>query len=209
MGSKEEKLKALDVYLEQRKTRQYVGRLTNEKKWIFEYSEAYLLSSHPIPVGPELPVTEKNFSSNKLFPSFEDRIPSKRNPAYSEYCKSEGISPDETDPLVLLTTIGRKGPSSFIFIPVYSSTFDRFDLIRFRKSLKLSIREFAMLFNVSSASIHRIESGKVEGKEVLKRIEIYEKFPEVTLFEVDRNGEMLHTDSKEFVELQVRKWLRR
>ena len=48
-----------------------------------------------------------------------DRIPSKENPAYPDYCKSQGISVNETNPIILLIAIGKRGPSTFIFEPVF------------------------------------------------------------------------------------------
>jgi HipA-like protein len=209
MEFKDKKIEALDVYLDQRKSRKYVGRLTKKKKWYFEYSESYLLSTHPIPIGPEIPVTNQIHESRMLFPSFEDRIPSRKNPAYVEYCKATGLSPEEKDPLILLSTIGAKGPSSFIFVPVRSMPqFGRFDLIRFRKSLSLSVREFALLFDVSTSIVNKIETGKADGKEILKRIEIYYRFPEVAMYEIQKNGILVHANQREYVENQVRKWIK-
>ena len=123
-------IKAVNVYLERKKTRQYAGQLTKQnKKFVFEYDKAYRCSNYPIALGPDIPFTKKKHISSKLFPSFEDRIPSKRNPAYPEYCQSVGISPSEKNLLVLLSTIGRRGPSSFIFTPVFETQeFSREDL---------------------------------------------------------------------------------
>ena len=88
--------KAVDVYLEKRGTRHYVGRLSKSNRhFVFEYDEAYRYSDNPLPIGPDLPIDKKTHSSLKLFPSFEDRIPSKQNPAYKEYCQSVGISSSE------------------------------------------------------------------------------------------------------------------
>ncbi|MCB1107049.1 MAG: hypothetical protein KDK76_03020, partial [Chlamydiia bacterium] len=55
------------------------------------------------------------YFSKSLFVPFLERIPSKNNPSYPEYCQSVGISVDEENVFVLLSTIGRRGPSSFIF----------------------------------------------------------------------------------------------
>ena len=49
-------------------------------------------------------------TSSVLFPSFADRIPSQKNPAYKEYCQDVGISPFEKDAFVLLSTLGKKSP---------------------------------------------------------------------------------------------------
>ena len=84
--------------------------------------------------------------------------------------------------------LGRKGPSSFIFAPVYDHAFTKDDLKAFRKKLQLSIRDFAKLFDFSPVTISRIESGKSSGKDTLKRVELYYLFPEVALYEVSRFG---------------------
>ena len=58
------KIEAVDVYLEKRKTREYVGRLSREgKKFIFIYNDSYLYKGKAIPLGPDLPLTKKKFIS--------------------------------------------------------------------------------------------------------------------------------------------------
>ena len=65
--------KAVDIYLEKRKTRQYVGRLQQEKrKFVFRYDAAYLHIDNPISLGPDLPLNQQKYTSSKLFPSFAD-----------------------------------------------------------------------------------------------------------------------------------------
>jgi DNA-binding transcriptional regulator YiaG len=188
----------IEVYLERRKSRDYVGRLSRIKGeskpgFEFEYNEAYLLKKNSIPLGPEFPLTKRMFHSKKLFASFEDRIPSRENPAYSEYCESAGVSPNETDPLVLIATIGRRGPSSFVFERVKTNLITGTEIANFRQELSLTIREFAAAFGTSPASIQQLEIGKGSGKELLKRLEIYIKFPAVALYEVRKNRAALHT----------------
>ncbi|MCY4524897.1 MAG: HipA N-terminal domain-containing protein [Halobacteriovoraceae bacterium] len=192
---------AVDVYREFRKKRKYVGRLMkNKDKFIFKYDEGYRYEKNAISLGPDIPLTSMQKSSSKLFASFEDRIPSRENPAYKEYCHDMGISPREKDPLVLLSTIGRKGPSCFVFTPVYDDDLGIKDLIQFRKDLRFSIREFADSFDFSFATIHRIERGKTTGKDALKRIRLYYEFPEVALCEIGRYGGRINDDAREHVE---------
>ena len=195
-------VKAVNVYLERKKTRQYAGQLTKQKsKFVFEYDKDYRSSSYPIALGPDLPFTKRRHTSSVLFPSFEDRIPSKRNPAYPEYCESVGISPSEKDLLVLLSTIGRRGPSSFVFTPVFEDkSFTAKDLKKFRKALKLSIRDFSKLFDISSASIYRIENNKASGKSVLKRISDYCKSPKTSLEKIKQTGFQINEGKRKFVE---------
>ncbi len=196
-------IKAVNVYLEKRQTRQYAGRLTQKnKKFIFEYDEAYRHCKNPIALGPDIPLTKKRHISTVLFPSFEDRIPSKRNPAYKEYCQYFDIAPSEKNPLILLSTIGQRGPSSFIFTPVYEDqNFSKKDLKKFRKDLKLSIRDFAALFDVSFASIYRIENNKTSGRDILKRIADYYKSPDTALEKIKQTGVKINDRKRKFAEI--------
>lgn len=193
--------KAVDVYLEKRGARHYVGRLRkSNRNFVFEYSEAYQYSDNPLPVGPDLPINKKTHSSLKLFPSFEDRIPLKQNPAYKEYCQSVGISPFEKNPFVLLAKLGRKGPSSFIITPVLDSPqFSKEDLRRFRKELNLSLREFAELFDISTASLYRIENDKTSGKQILKKVSDYYKFPKAALEKLKYTGHKINDQKRQYV----------
>ncbi len=183
------KIKAVDVYLQKRKTRELVGRLTrDEQGFIFTYETAYLYNNKAISLGPDLPLIRKTFRAPTLFPSFKDRIPSRDNPAYPEYCQMVGIEPTETDPLILVATLGHKGPSSFIFAPVQEDAFTGEALSLFRHHLGLTIREFSELFDFASTTINRIENNKISGKDALKRLKIYRDFPEVALTEIKRNA---------------------
>src|SRR2546428_10963427 len=110
----------MDVYTEGRKRRLYVGDLSYSvegDKYRFEYDESYLHSPSAIQLGPDLALDKKIHVSEpgKLFLSFADRLPDPSNPAYQEYCVSQGISVDEKNPIILLGTIGRRGPSTFVF----------------------------------------------------------------------------------------------
>jgi len=194
MNSKFDGLIGVGIYAEFKKSRLFVGVLTREEEgYKFEYDTAYLHEKNAISVGPELPLTRKVFFSETLFNSFVDRIPSKRNPAYNEYCAHVGIDPDESNKLILLSTIGHRGASSFIFEPLFEYLLDRELLINFRKKLNLSVRDFAALFDFSASAISKIENGHSSGKDSLKRVEIYSRFPEVALFEMKRNRVKIHS----------------
>ncbi len=197
-----QKIVGVYVYLEKRKTRQLVGELTfgaKDKEYIFTYFEKYLFSDQIIPVGPELPLTKKKHQSNKLFPSFVDRIPSKENPAYRDYCYAMGISEKEENPLILLSSIGKRGPSSLVFEPHYERNFDGVALKKFREKLDLTTREFATCFEITQSALVNIELGKVSGKEILKRIEIYASFPEVAISQLKIAGGGLHAEKQKSV----------
>jgi HipA-like protein len=188
------KIKGVHVFLEKKKSRISVGILKkNGNKFDFEYDKNYLRRKDVIPLGPELPLTKRFFQSDVLFVPFSDRIPSRENPAYVDYCKATGIAVDETDPIILLTTIAHRGPSSFIFEPLYEDEFTGDDLLAFRKSLGLSVIEFAACFDFSPAAITRVERKQSSGREVLKRAEIYARYPKVALDQIRSRGGILHS----------------
>ncbi len=176
------KIVGVDIFLEKRKTRLHVGILEKiNDVYTFTYDENYFKAKNIIPLGPEFPLTKKEFQSEKLFLSLEDRIPSRQNPAYPEYCQLMDIDPKENNPFILLSTIGKKGPSSFIFYPIFERKISMEDLINFRKSLGLTTREFASVFEFSQTSLNAFERGRTTGKDILKRLEILLNFPAVAL----------------------------
>lgn len=188
------KIIGVEVFLEKRKTRLRVGILKKENsKLVFRYDESYFKSKNVIPLGPEFPLTHREFSSEKLFPSLEDRIPSIQNPAYPEYCLAMGIDPNERDPIILLSTIGRKGPSSFIFYPFFERKITSEDVIKFRESLGFTTRDFSVIFEVSQSSLNALERNRIVGNEILKRLAIILNFPAVALdFLYINGGHLMH-----------------
>lgn len=189
----------LQVFSESRKRRVFVGTLIwdqNKNNFEFKYDLKYSKSKSAIPVGKELDLFKKShLSKGKLFPSFADRIPSKENPAYEDYCKSQGISVDETNPIILLISIGRRGPSTFIFEPVISNNFDYKQIRQFRESLHLSIHEFAAAFDFNPPTLQRLESGKKSDPGTIKRAQIYLEFPKVAMWQLEINSGKVHTET--------------
>lgn len=200
----------VQVFLEFKSRRLYVGLLTKVKNYFhFEYDQKYLRARSAISLGPEMPLTRRIFQSESLFIPFSDRIPSQENPAYVEYCEATGISKYETNPFILLTTIARRGPSSFIFEPWYNDTFTGKDLLIFRKSLGLSVKEFATCFEFSAASITRIELNKSSGRDLLKRAEIYAHHPEVALEQIKKHGGILHSNKQKTIKSLLLEFLKK
>ncbi len=188
----------VDVFLERFKTRVHVGKLERQKdQFHFTYDLNYMKAKNIFPLGPEFPLFRQDFFSNELFPSFADRIPDPDNPAYPDYCAAVGIDPEITDPIILLPTIGRKGPSSFIFEPIYKDAFTYEDCERFRENLGLSLQDFAHLFDVSLSILQKMKAGESSGKEVLKRLELYVRSPELLDLQIKRNAKWLHFEKKE------------
>lgn len=195
----------VDIFLERHQTRLYVGRLekvpegTGEKlqektedMFRIHYDKGYLKAKNVLSLGPELPLTRSDFFSKALFPSLKDRLPDPDNPAYSRYCAAANIPESTKDPLVLLATVGKRGPSSFIFEPIYQETFTYQDVDKFRKSLGLSLQDFADLFDVSLSVLQKLKAGTTTGTEVLKRLRLYIRFPEVLRYQIRRNAKYLH-----------------
>ncbi len=194
----------VQVVLEKNSSVQVVGELTlKEGEFHFEYNKNYLCSSQAIPLGPEMLLIRRIYQSKQLFRPFAERIPSRENPAYFEYCKSVGISADENNPLILLSTIASRGPSSFLFKPIYCENFTGSDLKCFRNNLGLSVREFAVCFDFSHAGVTRVETGKSDGREILKRAEIYTLYPEVALDQLRRRAAYIHQKKLE----RAQNWL--
>jgi HipA-like protein len=177
------KVIGISVFLEKRKTQTLVGSLYKiDQKLVFTYEDSYLKAKHSISLGPEFPLTQKQFSSDKLFPSLEDRIPPTQNPAYPEYCLAMGIDPNERDPFILLSTVGSKGPSSFIFHPIFKRDITPKEIVEFRHTLGLTTREFAAVFEFSQNSLNALERARKTGTEIIKRLEILLHFPPVALY---------------------------
>lgn len=192
----------IEVYLEGRRTRQFVGLLSKDKdnNFIFKYDLEYLKSSWSIPLGPEMPFSKKNYKSPTLFVPFEDRFPSRENAAYPDYCAYADISVTELDPFTLLCTIAKRGPSSFVFEAHYADYFTANDLLNFRNNLGLTVREFARCFDLSHAAITRVERGQSSGRELLKRVAIYVKYPQVLADALKKHGGIVPIYKREQVE---------
>jgi HipA-like protein len=194
---KKHKIIALDVFIDGRSRREFVGRLTFQNdNYIFEYDKGYISSRNALEIGPDLLKTQRIFKQKELFRSFEDRIPSRDNPAYEDYCRAAGIEITETNKLVLLSRIGKRGPSSFIFEPEYQY-YTPDDAKKFRERLELSTREFADLLGVTQTSIARLENNHTTGKEILKIIELAEFCSSALLYFIEKNGKYLHTKQQE------------
>lgn len=190
----------LEVYAEVRKNKTLVGTLQYDpqsEKFIFDYERKYLLSKNAIPIGPELPLKKRHHISTgeKLFPSFLDRIPSRENAAYEEYCISQGISPTEKNLLILLTTIGRRGPSTFVFEAVYLESDISAEIRFFRKKMDLTLREVSAAFGINLPTLSKIETGKSRDKSTLKLLSIYLRFPEVALWQLKNNERKIHRNA--------------
>lgn len=199
MNSKLEKDKnRLQIFHEGRKRRIFVGELKYiEEKDCYQlsYDKNYVKLKNAIPVSPELSLFKIKHISKKgeLFPVFMDRIPLKTNPAYADYCFAQNISVNEKNPIILLGSIGKKGPSSFIFESVYEDDFTGIDLIKIRESLDISQHDLAQAFGLSEITLKKIESGKSKDPNTLRLIQIFFTFPESGLWQLRKTGMRVHS----------------
>jgi len=189
----------LKIFHESRKRRILVGELIYDKendRYQLIYDKNYTHSKNAIPISPDLDLFKLRHQSEKgkLFPSFIDRIPDKSNPAYNDYCKAQGISPAEKNPIILLGSIGKRGPSSFIFEPVYHSEFDSSDIINLREQLQITQHDLAKALDISQTTLQRIEAGVSSNPNTLKYMQILLKFPEVALWQLKQTGNQVHKD---------------
>lgn len=190
----------LHIFHESRKRRVFIGELRYEKskdKYYFTYDKHYANAQYAIPLGYEFSLFKLRHTSKKgaLFPSLQDRIPERENPAYPDYCRAQGISVNENNPMILLGTIGKRGPSSFIFESVYESDFHSKNIVQLRKKLKISQHELALAFNISQATLQRIETEKSADLNTLKHIEILLTFPAVALWQLKQTGGRVHKNT--------------
>ena len=190
----------LHIFHESRKKRIFVGELIYVKdkdRYELIYDKHYAHSKRAIPISPRLDLFKSRHKSERgeMFPAFLDRIPEKNNPAYVEYCKAEGISSKEKNVIVLLGSIGKRGPSNFVFEPVYYSEFSIQDIIEMRKQLQISQDDFAAAFNINRLTLFKIEAGKSKDTNTLKLLEIYWKFPDIALWQLKLFGGRIHKNT--------------
>lgn len=188
----------LHIYHEIRKRRIFVGELRHiesQDKYELIYDDAYLKMKSAIPLSPDLDLFKKKHLSKKgeLFSAFKDRIPSRENPAFADYCHSQGISPKENNPIILLCTIGKRGPSSFIFEPVVENKFSLSDVKRIRESLDITQHDLALAFDISKITLQKIESGQSTDPNTMKLLQLYFEFPDVALWQLKHTGGRLHS----------------
>lgn len=70
----------------------------------------------------------------------------------------------------------------------------------FRQELGLTTREFAIGFAIGTKTLISIENEHSGGREIMKRLELYIRFPEVALFEFQKNCAAIHRDKRKQVE---------
>lgn len=193
----------LDVFIEGRKRKTYVGSLerSSEQKYTFYYDKKYLKSGNAIPLGPDIPLSKaKHEIKGKLFATFVDRIPSKRNPAYGDYCRQEGISPNEKNPIILLGTIGKRGPSSFVFESVMRNHYlVEEDIKKFKASTGLSFKDIALAFDINYVTLYKITNERSSDSTTTKLIRLYLNYPNCLADQLQFTSKYLHHQAVETI----------
>jgi len=185
------------IFHESRKRRQLAGELIyskNKNQYELIYNQHYIQLKNAIPIAKDLNLFKIRHKSEKgkLFPAFLDRIPERSNPAYEDYCKAQGISPKEENLIILLGFIGKRGPSSFVFEPVYETDFSLNDILTLRDKLSISQQDLAEAFNIKKLTLLKIEKGQSKDTSTLKLLKIYFNFPEVALWQLKQTGGRIH-----------------
>lgn len=191
-----QKFNQIHVFSQTKTKRIFVGTLwRDDNNYYFKYDTGYSKLKAAIPLGPEFELWKDKFKSKKLFSSLLDRIPSKDNPAYKDYCEQWGIDPKESDLFILLVTVGRRGPSTFIFEKGVQNRYESQSVLNFRKKLKLSQYEFESLLGISHATLQRLENEKSTNETILRYIELVENVPSALLWLLDNRGKYLHDNT--------------
>lgn len=185
------------IFHELKRRKIYVGELIYDKKhdvYKLIYDRHYTRSKNAIPLGPDLDLFKSVHTSKKgqLFPVFLDRIPVKSNPAYKDYCESQGISIKEDNPIILLGSIGKRGPSSFVFEPAYKTDFTVETIKRLRQELKISQNDLALSFGIKKITLQRIETGISQDENTIQLLEIYFNFPDIAIWQLRRRKMWVH-----------------
>jgi len=184
------------IFHELRRRRIYVGTLTYDtlnKIYQLTYDGDYVVAKNAIPMGPELSLFKTVHTSQDLFAAFIDRIPERENPAYPDYCKMQGISVDEENPIILLGAIGRRGPSTFVFEKTYLHDFSAENIIQLRKTLDITQHDLAAAFGISKVTLQKIEAGISHDPRTIQLFQIYCTFPEVAIWQLRQTGVTVHS----------------
>lgn len=190
----------INIFSQTASNRTFVGILYRENgKFYLEYDKQYRRQKNAVALGPELELWQEKHSSKKLFPSIADRIPSRQNPAYKDYCKQWGISEDEKDVFKLLTTIGRRGPSTFVF-EAAQKDYSPENVKAFRNKLGLNQREFSNLFNITQSTLWKIENGKSTYTTILVFIQFCEEVPAALSRLLEVRGQYIHDNKRVKIE---------
>ena len=195
----------IHVFSQTAHKRVFVGTLwRDDEKFYFEYDKIYQRSKDGIPLGPEFELWRGRFSRDTFFSSLADHIPSPQNPAYADYCRQWGISEDEKNVFVLLTTIGRRGPSTFVFESV-PEQYTPQALKTFRDKLGLNQREFAQFIGISHKTLVQLEAGVSGTPSVIRLIELCDRVPEALQWLLNTRGQYIHDDKREAIRIMLQR----
>lgn len=95
-----------------------VGWITDagNGKLILEYSQEWNLNGRRL--DPAIPLGFCGFLSDWQIDGLRERLPSRRNLRYREFCHAWGIDKNENDLIILLATLGHKSVNPVRFYPL-------------------------------------------------------------------------------------------
>lgn len=185
------------IFSQTRNKRVLVGMLSRKNgKYCFEYDPTYQKKKNSLPLGPEFDLWKSKFVSTKLFPSLADRIPSRENPAYRDYCQQWNIDENEKDIFILLTTIGRRGPSTFVFEPTRQNIYGGENIKSFRNRLDLTQAEFESLVGISHMTLVKLEASRSKNDFYLRQLQLIDEVPEALKWLLHNRGQGLHDQKR-------------
>ena len=110
-----------------------------------------------------------------------------------DYCMQWGISADEKDVFKLLATIGRRGPSTFIF-EAAQKDYSPEDVKTFRNKMGLTQREFSVLFDITQPTLWKIENGKSTYSTIIVFIQLCAEVPAALNWLLEIRGQYIHDE---------------
>jgi HipA-like protein len=184
------------VFEELRKTKIIVGALYREKgAFYFTYERDYLDRQLATSLGPDLPLGVKPIRSKHFFQSLQDLLPDKNNPAYASYSKKTGVAVDETDVLKLLISVGKRGPSKFVFEEYPDDILPTAEKLRqFREKLQLSQRDFSLLFDIPLISMQQLEKKEGVQKPTRMFLQLMMDNHKLLKEQIRKRGYLLHQE---------------
>ena len=80
---------------------------------------------------------------------------------------------------------------------IYVSNFNIDAVKKIRKDLNITQHDFSKVFDISIATLQKLEYGVSRDTNVLKLLEIYFSFPEVAVWQIKQNWSTIPTEKKE------------
>jgi DNA-binding XRE family transcriptional regulator len=193
------KVRKISVFLLKRTKKTLVGEISLEGEFFkFQYNQKYL-ESCTMELSSEFPLTDEVFSNVGIFKSLRVRIPESGTDVYDRLKEKFSLGEDVSD-FGLLASMGQKDLSSFEFAPVNPENEGLLFLKKVRKETGLSRTDIAEWLEISKDMVFKLESGKREGFYIMKILDIYRRFPEVAIDDLNKGSYNLNKGSRKVLE---------